>query len=390
MNFPEMWLNRVIMIITTLTMAPWLNGIPELDTKVIEAGSGSASENNIIHVPLESFEVDVLINNTTYPIGSQTFTDDEAIIKLDKYQTKVTTLSDDQVMGASYERIDSATRAHTRAILSNKFKKAIHALSPAKETNNTPVIATTGAVVDGRAKLQYKDLLSLKRKLDNNQVPLEGRRLVLSSNHVNDLLEDRDRFANLLSNMNNGKLAPKIAGFEIYSYAINPNYFKNGQDNDLFTKVPFGAIGGVEASVCFSVDNVAKKTGLTKQYFKPAANDPDNQTNRLNYRHYFIAMPFQMKYMGAIVSAETHKPVVDAIDPTTGSTSGGETITITGEDFLGSSAVSFSTTDAASFSVLDNNTIEAVVPSGLSASTHPVKVTNADGDSNVDVKITVS
>jgi hypothetical protein len=307
LNFPEQWLNRVIALITTLTVAPWLNGIPELETDIIEIGSGATSEINQIHVPLEDFEVDVLVNNTTYPIPAQPFTDDAMVVTLNKFQTKVVTISDDQIMGASYKRIDSATKSHTRSILTEKFKMAIHALAPIKHTTLTPVIETSGATEAGtnRVKMRYQDLINLKRQLDAMQMPVEGRRLVLSSAHYNDMLEDRDRFANLMHNIPAGQLAPKILGFEIYQYDANPYFYKNVSDNNLWTKRPYGAVpqsSDSEVSVCFWKDNVAKKTGLTKQYFVPAVQNPENQTNRLNYRHYFIAVPFRIKYMGAIVS----------------------------------------------------------------------------------------
>lgn len=109
-NFAEVWLARVIQLLTTANVAPWLDGIEELDTDIIEVGSGAAGEQNLIHIPVENFKPEVLINNTTYPIALQAFTDDEAVVALDKFQTKVTTLSDDQIIGASYRRIDSATR----------------------------------------------------------------------------------------------------------------------------------------------------------------------------------------------------------------------------------------------------------------------------------------
>ena len=294
-TFPEMWLARVIQIITTLTSAPWLDGIPELETSIIEVGSGTASEQNAIHVPIENFEVDVLLNNTTYPIAVQSFDDTSILINLDKYQTKVTTLSDDQIMGASYPKIDSATRAHTRAMLKEKYKKAIHALAPAANTANTPVIDvidTTNGV------MAYEDLVAFKKALDNADVPAEGRRLVLSSDHYNDLLKDRKNFGDQLVNYRTGETAPLIAGFQIYSYLEMPYY------NASKAKLAYGVVPGVndkQASVCFLDTNVAKKTGVTKQYFKESANDPDNQTNRLNYRHYFIATPFQGKYAGAII-----------------------------------------------------------------------------------------
>jgi hypothetical protein len=388
-SFPEMWLSRVILLVTTLTAAPWLEGIEELDTPILELGSGTASEQNAIHIPLENFEVDVLINNSTYPIPAQPFVDGEALVHLDKYQTKVTTLSDDQIMGSSYVKIDSATRAHTRGILSNKFMKAIHALAPAKDTIDTPIIETTGALAEsGRKKLVYKDLVALKRKLDAIQTPKEGRRLVLCSDHMNDLLEDRSRFADLLRNMNEGTTAPKISGFEIYQYDANPYFYKNEADDDKWTKRPFGTLpieGDQEASVCFVKLNVAKKTGATKQYFKPAADDPDNQTNRLNYRHYFVAMPFRMKYMGAIVSggdAESLVPSISSISPETGES--GDTITINGQNFTGATAVAFGATPATSFVVVSDTVITAVVPT-LADDEYDVVVTTPNGASNAEV-----
>ena len=300
-NFPEVWSARVIQLLTTQNVAPWLDGIPELDTEVIEVGSGSASETNLIHLPIETFQPEVLLNNTTYPIAIQEFTDSEVIIKLDKYQTKATSLSDDQIIGASYARIDSATRGHITQINSTKYRKAIHAQAPAADTAKTPVITvdytglTTGAE---KANALYEGIVALKGKFDDDEVPEEGRRLVLSSKDVNILLLDRNRFGNQIANINTGQIAGQIAGFDTYSYVANPRYTVAG------AKKAFGAVKDAAdkiASVAFHKENVAKKTGLTKQYFKKAESDPENQTNLLNYRHYFIAMPAKNEMIGAII-----------------------------------------------------------------------------------------
>lgn len=292
-NFPDVWLSRVIQILTTLNVAPWLDGIPELDVEVTELGSGSASETNIIHLPVETFQPEVLINNTTYPIAVQEFTDDEVIIKLDKYQTKATSLTDDQVIGASYDRIDSATRGHMTQINTTKYKKAIHAQAPASDSTKTPVVLLSDNSDD-----VYKAIVALKDRFDDAEVPEEGRRLVLATKHYNALLDKESRFANLLANINTGKVAPMIAGFEIYSYVGNPSYTAAG------VKKAFGAIKeptDKTASVAFHKGNVAKKTGLTKQYFRKAADSPTEQSNLLNYRHYFIALPVKNEMIGAII-----------------------------------------------------------------------------------------
>lgn len=298
-NFAEVWLQRVRQNLTTQDVAPWLDGIPELDTNVLEMGSGDASELNVIHIPRTSFNPDVLINNTAYPLAVQSYTDDETVISLDKYQTKPTSISDDKIIGASYTVIDPATKSHTVSINAKKYQKAAHAIAPASNTADTPVIAATGAprIVDGPASLTYEDLVMLKEKLDTAEVSVEGRRLVLSTAHWNDLLVDRKNFGDKLVNYNTGMPAPMIAGFELFQYNGNPLYTSVG------VKKAFGVVkaeGDRQGSFAFWTGQIAKKTGMTKQYFKEAKNDPEAQTNLLNYRHYFIAMPFDSKRIGAI------------------------------------------------------------------------------------------
>lgn len=301
MNFPEIWLYRVISIITSLDQAPWLDGIPELDVDVVELGAGTASEQNIIHLPVENFNPEVLINNSSYPISLQSFTDTEATVALDKYQTKVTTLSDDQIIGAAYNRIDSATRGHTRQINTVKFKKAIHAIAPTGDSAKTPVIEVAAHGND-----LYQSIVSLKDAFDKAEVPEDDRRLVLCTDHMNTILLDRKRFGSLLYDMNTGKLSGVIAGFKIYSYNGTPVY------NASLQKVTWGAVPtstDQPASIAFYGGNIAKKTGLTKQYFAPSDQDPQNQTNKINYRHYFIAVPAKNEMIGAIVGRSIVTPV---------------------------------------------------------------------------------
>ncbi|RWX00922.1 hypothetical protein [Flavobacterium cerinum] len=300
-NFPEVWLNRVIQNLSNQNVAPWLDGIAELDTEVIEVGSGDASESNIIHIPRTNFNPEVLINNTAYPIALQGYTDDSVIVQLDKYQTKVTTLSDDQTIGASYDKIDVVTKGHTRSITTKKNQKAIHSIAPQSNTVATPVLIATGAPLAGSTvpTLVYEDLVTFKGMLDDIEgISDDERRLVLCTRHWNDLLRDRKNFGDQLVNYNTGKPAPLIAGFEIFQYGGNPLY------TDAGVKKAFGATKNStdrQASVAFWKPGIAKKTGLTKQYFAKAENDPETQTNKLNYRHYFIAVPFQNMFIGAIV-----------------------------------------------------------------------------------------
>ena len=294
-NFPEMWLNRVRTQLRSANVAPWLSGIEELDTAVIEMGSGTAGEKNLIHIPISFFDPTVLINNSTYPLALEEYTDDETVVALDKYQSLPTTLSDDQIIGASYQRIDNATGQHVNAINTKKYMKAIHALAPDANAEWTPVNFTK------TDKFTFADLANLKLAFDNMEVPLIGRRIVLSNQHWNDLIMDESNkyYNKMLVDFRQGDLVPVIAGFEIYQYVSNPYFDVDGK------KLPWGAVKDetdTQASVAYYVPYIVMKTGLTKQYFAPANLDPENQTNRLNYRHYFIVLPAMPRYYGAIVT----------------------------------------------------------------------------------------
>lgn len=297
MNFPEIWVARVIQNLTNQSVAPWLDGIPELEADITVLEEGSASEVTVINIPRANFNPDVLVNNSVYPIPVQAYTDDTVVLAMDKYQTKATSVSDDQVVGSAYDKIDATTRSHTRAILTKKFKKAIHSVAPTSDATATPVIAATGTAVGGIATLTYEDLVALKDRFDADEVDAVGRRIVLSTKHWNDLLLDRKNFGDQLVNYNTGMPAPFIAGFQLFQYNGNPLFTSAG------VKKAFGAVkaaGDREGSVAFWDGGIAKKTGMTKQYFDPASSDTANQANLLNYRHYFMAVPFESRFIGAI------------------------------------------------------------------------------------------
>lgn len=299
-NFPEVWLDRVIQNLDNSDVATFLEGVSELAVDVNQINAGEASEKNIIYVPTTEFEVDVLINNNTYPIPFQTYDDDTIQITLDKYQTKVITVKDDDTIGASYDKIDVVTKSGTRAIVTNKYKKAIHAIAPLSNTADTPVISATGGKdgltdANGRKRLTYEDLVAAKEATKG----FGEKRLVLNESHWNDLLLDRKNFGNQLVDYAKGKPAPMIASFEIHKYEGDMPIY-----DSTLAKKPFGSIveeGDLVASVIFVKEAIAKKTGLTKQYFVPSSANPTRQSNDLSYRHYFVATPYQNKKIAAII-----------------------------------------------------------------------------------------
>lgn len=80
------------------------------------------------------------------------------------------------------------------------------------------------------------------------------------------------------------------------------------------------------------------------------------------------------------VPASSSVPVVSSVSPASGSTAGGELVTITGQYLLGATAVTFDGVAAEDFNVVSDAKIAAIVPAGT-AGTADVVVTTAAGAS---------
>ncbi|MFG2191694.1 IPT/TIG domain-containing protein [Streptomyces sp. NPDC048639] len=73
-------------------------------------------------------------------------------------------------------------------------------------------------------------------------------------------------------------------------------------------------------------------------------------------------------------------PVLNSLSPTSGPTTGGTTVTLTGTDLTGATSVKFGTTTASSFTVISATQITATAPAGTG--TVQVTVTTPSGTSN--------
>jgi hypothetical protein len=82
----------------------------------------------------------------------------------------------------------------------------------------------------------------------------------------------------------------------------------------------------------------------------------------------------------AITYTSSAVPAVTCVSPTTGTTAGGTTVTITGTKFTGATKVVFGAVAAANFSVVSSTKITAVSPAEAAAA-HNVYVTTPGGTS---------
>ncbi len=293
--FVEIWTGELVKSLRSGLEGSWLDGVPD---------QSSIAENDVIHLVEVGVDPDVLVNNTTYPIPLQALDDKDIAVKLDKFQTKVTPITDDELYTASYDKMARVKESHGNALNDAKFTKAAHALCAQKHTAKTPVLKTTGErdAETGRLRLTPNDLVEMKRALDKLKVPSENRRIVLCPDHVNDLLLASQNFREQYNiDRNTGKVG-KLYGFDLYEYANTPLYTQAGVKKDV------GAVaeaGEFQCSFAFYTPRVFKATGSTKMYYSEASTDPEYQRNKINFRHYFICMP--KKADAGVVMASGYK-----------------------------------------------------------------------------------
>lgn len=277
----EVWTGELVKSLRRGLEATWLDGIPD---------NSSLVENDVIHLVDVGVDPDVLINNTTYPIEIQALDDADIPVGLDKFQTTVTPITDDELYAISYDKMGRVKESHANSINDAKFMKAAHSMCALENSAKTPVLKTTGPrdAATGRLKITTQDLVDLKKALDNLKVPASGRRLVLCTDHVNDLLEVDQNFKEQYNINRNDGTVGRLYGFDIYEFVNNPVYTTAGK------KKAVGATPGTgefQCSFAFYTQRVFKATGSTKMYFSPAETDPEYQRNKINFRHYFICMP---------------------------------------------------------------------------------------------------
>ena len=256
-------------------------------------------ENDRLHIASAGIDPKVLINNTTYPIKTVERDDEDNEIILDKFETENTLVRRPDAIEYSYDKLESVIGQHRATLRKSVAMKAIHAFSPAKDTTDTPVILTSGLAAPGRKRMTFADILALKERFDDADVPLNDRVMVLHPKHVSDLLlQDTELFKNL-TNIKDGKPF-HFAGFDFYTFAQMPVYTTT---DGTLTKVAFNAVKPEDAqfaSVAFYAEEVMKADGEIYMYSKE--DDPAERATIVGFDKRFVALPIRGKGVGAIVS----------------------------------------------------------------------------------------
>lgn len=296
--YREIWTGRLVEQFRPEIEASFLNTIPDYD-RYVQASKNN--ENEVIHLVDIGADPDVLINNSSYPIDTAAMTESDLPFSLDKYQTKATKVTDDELYGITYEKIDKAVEKHKNAILGTKFKKAAFSLAPNSHSSATPIIPTAGSTVNGKKIATLDDLLALGKAMTDAGIPNDGNRVVvLDDLHVFEMAkEDKSLFKDYID-IASGKLRPRLMGFQVFNYSDNPFYVTAGGAKASFGTV-FNGSTHSKASFAFYAPDMFRATGSTKMYY----DEPDTryQATFVNFRHYFLTSPKKARAIAALVTA---------------------------------------------------------------------------------------
>ena len=295
--FTEIWTGEMIKAFRTAAEnLGWYDRIKSYDQYV---------NNDVIHFTELGGDPTVLVNNKTYPLAIEALEDADKPISLDYFDTTATPVTDDELHACSYDKMKSVQDRHREALREKVCEKAIHAIAPNANSDDTPVLLTTGdATPDGtRKRFTFADILAAKEACDKMKMPKNDRVLVLCSDHINDLLVTEQKFKEQYNiNQTEGKIA-RLFGFDIYEYDGTPYYKVSGKSKLAWGAVPSSATDR-QASVFYSNGSMMKANGSVQFYHSAAKNDTLYHRNLVNFRKWGICLPLKAeKRVGAIVSA---------------------------------------------------------------------------------------
>lgn len=258
----------------------WLNELTSMDHMV---------EYNIINLSQVGADPNVVKDNGTWPLAITQRTDSGIQIPLATFDTEPTFVTNVEELETAYDKCESVAKQHVNALRTKACLSAAYNIAPASNTSNTPVLATTGADRgDGNNALTYKDILKLRTAFNKANYPMQGRVILLSPEHEEDLLaEDVNRYNRIMD-------TGQVAGFKVYTFNGTPTYASDG------TKNAYGTIIGQPSSIAFCNSEVMRAMGDIEG--EPEKRWADYRGWLLGFQMRFIAMPFRSKGIGAIYS----------------------------------------------------------------------------------------
>lgn len=256
-----------------------------------------------IKIPKRGAAPKVLIDNLQYPIQKNGRDDSHVIVSLHKFDTENTVVTKDELYALPYEKTSDVQEQHRETLEDTTLEYGLHGLAPLKkdEANNLFVLETTGENDGtGRLKLTTKDLRALQAKMNKKGIDRNGRILILSDDHVSDLLDEDRKFYTQYHNQTEGVISGKYYGFKVYEDSTTPEY-----NDATLERLPYESVTvGRKSSVVFHKGSTAKAVGTVERFARAAELDPENRENTVGFRLWHIIVAYGVEGSAAIISGK--------------------------------------------------------------------------------------
>lgn len=249
-------------------------------------------DNKTVHRPNAGALPAVTVNRTTYPATAARRTDADGSYAMDELTSDPTHIPDIEEVETNYDKRMSVLGTHINVLNRDSANWLAYKWSPTIGSN---IIRTTGdntlanlpGATGNRKKLKLEDLMTAKGMMDDMDVPMEGRYILIPASMYNNLVIDYK--TELMSadfrseaTIKDGNVI-KVFGFNVYTRGKSnaPRY------TNAATPVPVapgvaGATSHNAAAICWHESFVARAKGAVKVY-----NDDNNP---LYYGSIFSAM----------------------------------------------------------------------------------------------------
>jgi hypothetical protein len=137
-----------------------------------------------------------VVNRTTYPLPVVTRQDTVTEYSINEISTDVTRIAYKDMLAANYSMSLEVVDDHSGVLQTKAFEDIAFRWSATGDrvvrTDGTSRSAIAASATGNRLKATGNNVLGIKRKMDADEIPEDGRIALLNSEMLNDLLEDHN------------------------------------------------------------------------------------------------------------------------------------------------------------------------------------------------------
>lgn len=250
--------------------------------------------------------------NNTAPFTAKSMTGKKNIIPWDKLDTDPTKVNDAEIRSLAFDKRAEVRVKHSQAWRIGVRDYVMNKLAPSEHVSGAmPVIRTSGAVVNGRKRMTFQDLINFYNEIellnlisDDTEEGVNFWNMILNMEHRADLMLDKAGTANHRDNLEFDKVTGEIKRFykmRMWENNAAPLYSSTG---DLKARGSIREAGDQYGSVFFYSPNTVHHVNSVKILYKPEHTDTTNADPESEFRlqAYGLTDKTQEYGFGTIVS----------------------------------------------------------------------------------------